>query len=250
VNRPAHVDIEHHGMIALLHHPQLTAEMKSSIDREIFVRAERIRSGAFCGAGTEWEKRFQRIDRELRLRWAFPEGPGEIVYHDRVARGVPHPAAHWVVDRWVEQWQAWAPVLFICDTSVEPPAPLHINSAWWLMLKAADMQAADNAKRILDEKRAAAAARRAEIRKENDEKVRAAVDSLSSRQIKQFVEVEQAIQSGEKIEAHGSDERFLDHVWNNQKQGKIANVPTGRSINPGMHPRRYQRQKAEAVPCT
>ena len=151
----------------------------------------------------------------------------------------------------MHQWGCWVPVLFVCDTEFDPPKPLPINSYWWWSLKKADMQAADNAKELLRQKRAAAAAaRRAEIKKENDERVRAAVDSLSTRQIKQFVEVENAIQTGEKIESHGSDERFLDHVWGNQKRGQFANVPTGRSINPGMHPRRYKRQKREEVACT
>lgn len=250
MHRPDHIDQTHLAMAAILHAPEWTAEQRTSLDREIQVRAERVRAGAFRGRDTWWEKRFQRIDPDLRLRWEQQEGPGEIVYHDRLARGVPLPPGHWVVDRWVHQWGCWVPVLFVCDTTTEPAKPVPINSYWWWTLKAADMQAADNAKRLLEEKRAKAAARRQEIQKENEERILAAVDSLSSKQVKQFVEVERAIQTGETIEAHGSDERFLDHVWNNQKQGKIANVPAGQSVNPGMNPRRYQRQNREAVPCT
>ena len=51
--RPVYIDQEHLAMAAILHAPQWTAEQRSSLDREIQIRAERIASGAFLGCGTE-----------------------------------------------------------------------------------------------------------------------------------------------------------------------------------------------------
>lgn len=230
-------------MVAIL--PQLETCEKSRHERRIRLHIERIAAGARVGAGTYWDGRFRWIDSELRLRWSFPEGLGELMYDAREARGEPHPPGHWMVDRWVWQWNAWAPVLFILDGLEDgqegPPRPVAVNSYWWLKLKQADMQAHD---RYMEKKRAAAKLRQEQLRKAADEQVRAAVDSMSTKRMEQFIAVEQAIQSGETIVAHGSDQQFLERTHEAQKSGRvIPMVPRGRSLNPGMHPKLYRRQR-------
>lgn len=243
MDRPAGIDLDHHTMVGILGCGQLTVLEKVALERSTRNRIERFAAGAEIGRGTEWERKFQRIDPELRLRWGYPEGPGEVLHEVRKLRGEEDPPAHWVVDRWVHQFKSWVPVLWICDADFTPPKPVCCNSWWWLQLSKADMQAAESSKEIVRKKREAADARQAQLRKEGEENLGAAIDSLSTKQMREFIEVEQAMATGEKIEAHGSDEVFLDRALATQKKHGAPVLPAGNSINPGMHPRRYVRQR-------
>lgn len=239
---PGH-DLQLNGMIPLLHDARMTSEEKTALIRSIEARIARVAQGASMGRGTMWEKRFQEIDKDLRLRLLIPEGPGEIEYEVRKLTGQDEPDAYWVVDRWVEQWQCWAEVLHICDTQGDKPKKCEIDESWVQRLRRADMQAAGNAYEYMKQKREAADLVQKQNRSKADDAVLAAVDSLSTKQLDQMVEVERAMHTGEKIEARGSDERFLDKVWRRQKKGIIADVPQGQSINPGMHPRLHRRTR-------
>ena len=93
----------------------------------------------------------------------------------------------WVVDRWIEEWQCWAPV------AVLGPG---IRQDLIEYLKANDLQRIGPEKR-LQEKRHAAGKVRAENERLANERVLEAIDGLSARQIKEFIQVEKAVQTGE-----------------------------------------------------
>lgn len=63
----------------------------------------------------------------------------------------------------------------------------------------------EDAVAALERKRQEAAARRAEIDQQNTDKVAAAVDSLSQRALDTFIQVEEALQSGDNITLRGDD---------------------------------------------
>ena len=71
------------------------------------------------------------------------------------------------------------------------------------------------------------------------------VDRMSSRQISDFIETERAIQSGETITAHGEDFKTLERMNEAAKRAgpKAVLPPSSESVNPGMHPKIYKRDK-------
>ncbi len=77
------------------------------------------------------------------------------------------------------------------------------------------------------------------------EKVLEAVDNMSSKQIKEFIAVEEAIASGDTITAHGDSLRFLEHAHAEtqkaleiaEEQGIVLTDGSEACINPGMDPR-------------
>lgn len=75
------------------------------------------------------------------------------------------------------------------------------------------------AEQIITERREAAAKVRAANEEAGNQRVLAAIDGMSTRQVKEFVEVEQALQTGEEIHFHGSDIDTLDSL---QDQTRIA----------------------------
>jgi hypothetical protein len=87
-----------------------------------------------------------------------------------------------------------------------------------------------------------------QVRKENEQKatdkVLAAVDSLSEKQVQNFVAVEQARHTGEKLVHHGPDLKFVEHVAEAEKTSPSIPEDMGEYCgNPGMNPRVYKRAK-------
>lgn len=81
-------------------------------------------------------------------------------------------------------------------------------------------------------------------REKGDDIVRAAVDSLPIGRVQQFLDVERARHTGEKVVHHGPDLTFVERAdeagKKNRKLGKRG--PRQKSINPGMRPDRYVRK--------
>lgn len=77
------------------------------------------------------------------------------------------------------------------------------------------------------------------------EKVMAAVDSLSTKQVENFLAVERARHTGEKLIHHGPDLRFMEHLEEKEKTGQAAAVSPDQGedcANPGVHPKVYKRK--------
>lgn len=167
-----------------------------------------------------WNRALQAYDPTLQMRFSLEHGC-------------------FVVDRWVENDECWYPILYWRDGDGTPHGtsetliPMALN-----ILARNNLQA-----RYRDEKQYLALKReKAEENKKRHSDARTeamleAVDSLSSKSIKTFIDAHRAIHTGEKIVAHGQDEKFLEHA---AKVG--GNVPVNKEMNPGMHPLRYKRQ--------
>ena len=87
------------------------------------------------------------------------------------------------------------------------------------------------------------------------DKVAEAVDSLSSKQIEEFIAVETAIATGETITAHGSSASYLERAQQERRQFLKKAEAEGRplvlddpraALNPGMHPQVYKRRRRSA----
>jgi hypothetical protein len=194
----------------------VTANEASLLRWRITDRMAQVEAGA-RRAPKYWNDRLQEIDPFLRIRWAFDKGC-------------------WCVERWVKETKAWTTLKFWMND--DGPCSMDINFLCYI-LKKNDMQRV-GAENWLKKRRQEAEYKRVSNDKANTAKVEAAVDSLSTKQVENFVAVERAIQTGETITAHGGDFRFVDLVRRNTKEGKCK-VPRVKSLNPGMHPLRYKR---------
>lgn len=125
-----------------------------------------------------------------------------------------------------------------------PEAMIHL-------LKAGDIQQKGTAK-YLEEKRTAAVTAQKSNDHAHNQKVGKQIDKMSNRQVKQFIDVQNAIRTGEKVVPLGADAHFLDKA---NQQGKKEAASIGKSIskavrndrkaamNPGQHPLIYKRDQ-------
>jgi hypothetical protein len=181
----------------------------------------------------------------------------EVDSHSRVRRD---PAYGWMLDRYIDEVGCWQPIGYIGDggkleivTDADIPSFSRaqedgnvqclrviddkIRPDLIFYLQSHDMQRPGYLKDKAD--------RAVAVRKANEEastnKVLAAVDSMSSKQIKEFVEVEKAIQTGETVTMHGETMRQFEKMT---EAGKKAPEGTP-SINPGLHPQIHKRDYSE-----
>src|SRR5262249_3944595 len=73
-----------------------------------------------------------------------------------------------------------------------------------------------------------------------------AIDNMSTKQIKNFIDVSEAYIAGDSITAHGDDLKFMEHLAakNLELAQKGIEIPDleGQALNPGMHPKIYKRK--------
>ena len=99
---------------------------------------------------------------------------------------------------------------------------------------------------ILREKDEQSAKVIAENDRKSTDKVLTAVDSLSERRLKNFIEVERARHTGETIIHHGEDLKFMENVEKHQKSSGYRPPPEDMGKfcgNPGMNPTVYKRKQ-------
>jgi hypothetical protein len=156
--------------------------------------------------------------------------------------------------RWSWDYEAWAVDRFD-----------NMNAIWNRITIYDEILTVDKVHRILDDLRErdmwrySSPAEYLRVQREKAEKVRqnnakaaddnlmAAVDSLSSSRLNNFIEVEQAIARGERIVAHGPDLRTLERILKSQQdtlargEGMSAHYDHVAAINPGMNPKFYGR---------
>jgi len=82
----------------------------------------------------------------------------------------------------------------------------------------------------------------AENERKSTDKVLAAVDSLSEKRMSNFLAVERARHTGEKLIHHGADLKFVEHVAEAQKTTPAIPEDMGQYCgNPGMNPKVLKR---------
>lgn len=183
------------------------------IERAAQMRSEQVRAGLTSYTSRYWTEKIKReIDDRCRLRWDFTNG--------------------WCLDRWASG--CWNIAGVFGHNHIRP----------WLIdyLRGCDMQ---DTKRwptpedYINHKREQALRVRLANEYANTQKLLGVIDRMSDKQVKEFITVEKAMQTGETITLHGASHRMLTRM---AKASRRSPAPPARSINPGMHPFRYVRK--------
>ncbi|HDY64688.1 MAG TPA: hypothetical protein ENH84_00445 [Phycisphaerae bacterium] len=111
-----------------------------------------------------------------------------------------------------------------------------------MVLRRADTWRYRNAQEFMRHRREEAARRRKQNEKAGDEKVAAAVDSLPSKNLREFIDVERSRHTGETVISHGPDQAFLERSLAREKK-EAAQVENEAAINPGHHPKTIYRER-------
>lgn len=164
----------------------------------------------------DWfRKQLRDFDTDLRARWDFYQGAWMIERYNRLGDQLYWP---------VTQWKGDLGALLI--------QKLREGDTW-----------NHACEQKFSEEQGKAEKTREKNEKTHNDQVAAAVDSLSLKSIKQFIEVHEAMQSGETITAHGDDLKAFERMEADRKRalaaGEQPEVDT--CINPGMHPQFYKR---------
>lgn len=189
----AGIDLEAKTLADMLATGQWLPHEITGIQRKVRARRAEVEAGLSPSTAAHWTARLRSLDPQLRLRWDFTQG--------------------WVVERAVPEWGCWA----ICGVLGQRCVPLNLIE----ILRRGDMQRY-SPKEYLAMKREAAAQVAASNEKAGNEKVLAAVDKLSEKRCKEFLEVEDAIRTGDKIVAHGATEKSLAHIMQSEARHRQA----------------------------
>lgn len=215
--RPDTLDIEVGTLQFMLSRGQWAPSEVAHIRRQIEDRKAQILSGLGSAHQIYWTLKVQtELDDRCRVR------------HD--------PVHGWMLDRWIDEPECWHPVGYIgtgghlqdgivVDDKVRPDLIQY--------LCAHDMQRPG----YFVEKAAKSAAIRLANETANTDRVLMAVDSLSTKRLNEFINVEKAIQTGDTVTMHGATMKIFERMT---EAGKKA--PEGpQSSNPGMHPLKHKR---------
>jgi hypothetical protein len=211
-----YVDSECRSMMILAENldPEQIAPVWPRIRKGIMDRIQMCESGRLAAPGG-FEKRLREIDPLLTLRWDFWEGC-------------------YVVDRWTASERCYTTILVWKDEF----GPKHLDNSMIEALHEADTWRFRNWREYLAYKRAKAAKRRAQIKQQGDERLKAAVDSLTRARAQNFMEVEQALQTGETVVAHGATEKSLEHMHSGalqaRERGEYVGLPAAKVIRPRL----------------
>lgn len=150
-----------------------------------------------------------------------------------------------VIERWLDQMDYWHPLDFVRNRQGELAI---INDDTMLLtlerLAKADLhRTGERPTDLLLRHRAVAEQVREANTKLRTEMTLAAVDSLSSKSIQQFIDVHRAIHRGERIVCHGDDEKIMDRM--HAASRTVPSVPVDRAMNSGMHPLIYRRTRRD-----
>jgi hypothetical protein len=180
--------------------------------RTIFERQERFRSG--CDHAPRWfRKRLKELDPLLDVRWSFDD-------------------ESWLIERWSRSDRALVTVM-----KVEGSLDLSVIYE----LEEGDTWRFPTPEAYLKWKHEKSARKRAQISAEQDEKVSAAVDSLTRKRADEFLEVERALHTGETVIMHGSDEKTMERMHEGAIRGARQGVIEPKPSRPMA--RRYKKPK-------
>lgn len=203
---------------------------RAQIQTAIELRKAEIVSGLAHPVAQRWTKKLKKeVESLLRMRMDSRFG--------------------FVIDRWVESEGWWQKIPgTIGFQEPRPGLCERMKNQYDMWKKAtpkdnADAIAGKARHPILKEKDAESA----KVIKANDDastdKVLAAVDSLSAAQRAEFLAVERARHTGEKIIHHGEDLKFMERLEESQKTAPAPPEDMGPHCgNPGMNPKLYKRK--------
>ena len=182
-----------------------------------------------CEAGRlhphrDFEKKLREIDPLLCLRWDFLENC-------------------YVVDRWTPAERCYTTVLTWKDEN----GPRNLDGALFQTLRDGDTWQYENWQAYLKAKHAKSALRRAQIKKEGNERISAAVDGLTKARAQNFMEVEQAFKTGERVIFHGKSEQSLERMNAGAiaaaSRGEMVGPPAAKEIRPRMFAKTLQAER-------
>lgn len=183
-------------------------------------------------AGRVWARDYQHIERKLKevdpnlcIRWEFnhPDSTEEhpIYGMPAIDRFVPELGYYWTICYWSHRFGE--------------------GQALRQVLIEGDMQRPDylkNKKLAVELAKEYQAKRRIEMAGE-------AIEQLTLKRAQEFIAVEHALQTGEKINSYGTDAAMLNRMYENTKRMRAMGVPElpgeNMAINPGMKPGDYFR---------
>lgn len=208
------LDAETAACISVAEKVALTKPQAEAATRWIRGRVEMVQAG-LDKVPEFFARELREFDSDLRARWDFYQNAWIIERFNRIGDQLFWPITLWKADL----------------------GPLLIQK-----LREGDTWNQDCTNKFTDEQPKAEKKRLANEKAHNDQ-VAAAVDSLSSKSIKQFIEVHEAMQSGDRITAHGDDLKAFERMEAESKRALAAGaVPEPDTcINPGMHPKYYKR---------
>ena len=203
---PQYLDSETRSMMILAEHvdSEQIAPIWPRIRGGIMARIQMCESG-LMHPHRDFEKRLQEIDPLLCLRWDHLEGC-------------------YVVDRYTPAERCYTTVL----TWKDEKGPRNLDGALFQTLRDGDTWQYENWQEYLKAKHAKSAARRAQIKREGNERIAAAVDGLTKARAQNFMEVEQAFKTGERVIFHGSSEQSLERM----RAGAMRAVANGEMVGP------------------
>jgi hypothetical protein len=186
-------------------------DIRANVKEAIALRRSVIQVGLLTAkeAHPDVIRDLEQLDPTLRLRKGYD---GE-------------EAGKWVVDKFVQYGSnAWVPIF-----AVEGDLTNLVS-----YLKEHDMQRFSSPAEYLRHKRAKADKIKQDNKKRADDEMREAIDLLPRRSVKQFLEVERALATGEKIIPGGDDAVRLNKIYEEtKKHPPIKCTP----LNPGHDPR-------------
>jgi hypothetical protein len=203
---------------------------RASFQNAIERRKAEIVTGLADPTAKYWTRKLQKeVEPLLRMRFC--------------------PRFGYVIDRWIADEGFWHQIPG--TIGFQPPKPglcermRNQYDMWKQSSPKEDEDAIANRARhpILKKKDEESAKVRESNEKASTEKVLAAVDSLSAKQIENFVAVERARHTGEKLIHHGPDLKFVEHVEELQKTTPAPPEDMGKyCANPGMNPKLLKRK--------
>lgn len=220
-------DYETHSLITI--HGQLLGtavidpDELGRLQNHIRARKEMVRLGEHR-APTWFVEELIKLDSKMRVWWnSWTE--------------------EWVLDRLQEEGH------YVTVLHFRPTQDFALDLSLIAALKKSDMQRETPAEQVARKREAAG-----RIQKQNEQahtdKVLAAVDSLSSKQLKEFIAVEEALHSGDTIQSFGDDRRTIEAAQR-EKEAALARgediAVNNRCINPQNHPLKHKRKRRELV---
>jgi hypothetical protein len=208
----------------------------------------------------EWTALSPSTDQQIAAQYAmerkqaFMSGRAKIpnFWQSALAELDPLLAARWdidqdciVVDIWIEQWGYWQTVM-VCrepDGSPMRTGEQCLRRVLDTLYRSNTQKLYSNSGEMLRAKREQGDATKKIKEGERTEAMLAAVDKLSNKSVGQFIDAHRAIHTGEKIVAHGADEKTLETFAS--ASAKAPAVPTGKAFNAGMHPMIHKRTQRE-----
>jgi len=204
---------------------------RRQLSQAIELRKAELVAGLAHPVARKWTKKLQKeVEPLLRMRLDARLG--------------------FVIDRWVELDSWWHKIPGVIGFQEPRPGLCERMRTQYDMQKKATPKDNEDAiagrarHPIMQEKDKASAQVIKANEDANTEKVLAAVDSLSTKRMENFLAVERARHTGEKLIHHGPDLKFVEHVEQLEKSGKVQVSEDGAKdcIAPGLAPKVHKRR--------